>query len=523
MNDKNNNKNNHRNNRNIKENNNNYNYKKNNSISRLNFIPCIIFIILIYSQFTITLVSAQTFDITSTAISSTDITSTNITTIATATDTPTSTSTTPTNTTQYDGPERTGESVPTDISNNTDITSNIPISSRGNEYPLDAASYLTGITLISTGLIILFRGNKYKWLSIFFAAFYGTYVISPSSNVRFVYFIICVGSGTAAGTFFVFLWPTGKILVGGLGGFSLSMICLSIKNDGLITNQVGRWIFMGIFTLIMGLLASIKRSYQYLAIISTASTGCYALILGIDVFVKAGLLASFKTFWGFIQPSGYEFIVDYKIAIILSSVIAIACPFGIGFQLLELKFYDNSQPITALDFDGTGEYCVTASADETINLYNCRTGKVVALEMSPINDQFLTGSINEGRPCVGYDPSGLVFAIALQHSDKTIQLHDVRLKFSNDGQKILINTSGDVHYIMDAFDGNLKQRLIGHMGLDNASSFLGGEETCFTPDEPMTMKPFHILNHHTLPTQAIKFNPNKLLLVSACTDLVRFQ
>ncbi|RHZ75011.1 hypothetical protein Glove_218g17 [Diversispora epigaea] len=363
-----------------------------------------------------------------------------------------------------------------------------------------------------------------------------------------------------------------------------------------------------------------------------------------------------------------------------------------GVHLFNLKiareFYDNSQPITALDFDGTGEYCVTASADETINLYNCRTGnhgkfsvskkygvhltrfthsnteivyastkendtlrylslrdnqfiryfvghksRVVALEMSPINDQFLTGSINEGvrlwdlrqpneigfidiqsgRPCVGYDPSGLIFAIALQHSDKTIQLHDVRkfnetpfstfkieeenynmnidmdtnvnndndnnndnnnndnnnnntlnwtgLKFSNDGQKILINTSGDVHYIMDAFDGNLKQRLIGHAGLDNASSFLGGEESCFTPDgryvisgskdgkiyfwdisnsnnnnnnesttittaesltteESMTMKPFHMLNHHTLPTQVIKFNPNKLLLVSACTDLV---
>ncbi|CAG8446713.1 13198_t:CDS:2 [Acaulospora morrowiae] len=303
------------------------------------------------------------------------------------------------------------------------------------------------------------------------------------------------------------------------------------------------------------------------------------------------------------------------------------------------EFYDNLHPITALDFDGDGEFCVTASADETINLYNCRNGnhekfsaskkygvhltrfthssdeiiyastkengRVVALEMSPTNDQFLTGSVNEGirlwdlkqpndvgfidlkaeRPCVGYDPSGLVFAIAIQHPHRTVQLYDSRkfdespfstfkvednyaipsvsgslttkipvwtgIKFGNDGHKILITTSGDVHYIIDAFDGQIKQRLVGHMGLDNASAFLGGEETSFTPDgryvisgsrdgkihfwdtlmpiessgssELVDTKPFHTLNHHILPTQVVRFNPQKLLLVSACRDLVSFQ
>ncbi|CAG8550235.1 14075_t:CDS:2 [Racocetra fulgida] len=153
--------------------------------------------------------------------------------------------------------------------------------------------------------------------------------------------------------------------------------------------------------------------------------------------------------------------------------------------------------------------------------------------MSPVDDQFLTGSIDEGvrlwdlrqpnaidfidiqsgRPCLGYDPSGLVFAIG-KRSNKTVQLYDSRkfgqspfdtfqiddnylnsnvlptsppewtgLKFSNDGQKILLTTSGDVHYLVDAFNGQLKQRLIGHIGLDNASVCLGGEETSFTPDD----------------------------------------
>ncbi|CAG8539901.1 17859_t:CDS:2 [Gigaspora rosea] len=295
------------------------------------------------------------------------------------------------------------------------------------------------------------------------------------------------------------------------------------------------------------------------------------------------------------------------------------------------EFYDNSQTITALDFDCSGEFCVTASTDETINLYNCLTGrhesfsvskkygvhltrfthssseivyastkgndifvgtKVVALEMSPVDDQFLTGSIDEGvrlwdlrqpnsidfidiqseRPCLGYDPSGLVFAIG-KRSNKTVQLYDSRkfgqspfdtfqiddkyvdsnglssppewtgLKFSNDGQKILITTSGDVHYLVDAFNGQLKQRLIGHVGLDNASACLGGEETSFTPDgsrdglliiwdttksidssntpsENIDLRPIYTLNHHVRPTQVTRFNPTKLLMISACTDLV---
>ncbi|CAG8555403.1 3732_t:CDS:2 [Cetraspora pellucida] len=312
------------------------------------------------------------------------------------------------------------------------------------------------------------------------------------------------------------------------------------------------------------------------------------------------------------------------------------------------EFYDNSQSITALDFDSSGEFCVTASTDETINLYNCQTGRyenfsvskkygvhltrfmhsssdivyastkgndtlrylslrdnqfiryfrghqsrVVALEMSPVDDQFLTGSINEGvrlwdlrqpnaidfidiqsgRPCLGYDPSGLVFAIG-KRSNKTIQLYDSRkfgqspfdtfqiddnyvdsnglptsppewtgLKFSNDGQKLLITTSGDVHYLVDAFSGQLKQRLIGHVGLDNASACLGGDETSFTPDgqyvisgsrdglvliwdttksidssntlsENIDLRPIHTLNHHIKPTQVFwlpSVDPNDIV------------
>ena len=61
----------------------------------------------------------------------------------------------------------------------TDYFLHISPIARGNDYPLDAASYLMGITLITSGVLSLFRGNKNKWLSIFLAAFYGTCMYIP--------------------------------------------------------------------------------------------------------------------------------------------------------------------------------------------------------------------------------------------------------------------------------------------------------------------------------------------------------
>ncbi|CAG8451257.1 18080_t:CDS:2 [Cetraspora pellucida] len=143
-------------------------------------------------------------------------------------------------------------------------------------------------------------------------------------------------TGVAAGVFFVLLWPTGRILVGTLGGFSLAMILLSIKTDGLISDQIGRWIFIGLCSIIMSVAAGFPKTYSYLAIISTVSSGCYCLILGVDVFVRTGILASFKTFWGFAQPDDYRYVVDTHVIIILLTIGILGGMFGVGIQLLEL-------------------------------------------------------------------------------------------------------------------------------------------------------------------------------------------
>lgn len=41
------------------------------------------------------------------------------------------------------------------------------------------------------------------------------------------------------------------------------------------------------------------------------------------------------------------------------------------------EFVQPEHHVTSLDFDDRGELCVTASDDETIQLYNCRSGKYV--------------------------------------------------------------------------------------------------------------------------------------------------
>ena len=55
-----------------------------------------------------------------------------------------------------------------------------------------------------------------------------------------------------------------------------------------------------------------------------------------------------------------------------------------------------------------------------------------------------------------------------------------RLEFSNDGKSILVGTNGGVHYILDAFAGGIKARLIDHSP-SNLPGLSSGD-VCFTPD-----------------------------------------
>ncbi|KAG4940589.1 hypothetical protein JHK87_044460 [Glycine soja] len=118
--------------------------------------------------------------------------------------------------------------------------------------------------------------------------------------------------------------------------------------------------------------------------------------------------------------------------------------------------------------------------------------RVVSLCMSPINDSFMSGSLDHsvriwdlrvnacqgilrlrGRPAIAYDQQGLVFAVAMEGG--AIKLFDSRsydkgpfdtflvggdtaevcdIKFSNDGKSMLLTTTNNNIYVLDAYGGD---------------------------------------------------------------------
>ncbi|GMY13305.1 protein ANTHESIS POMOTING FACTOR 1 [Fagus crenata] len=140
--------------------------------------------------------------------------------------------------------------------------------------------------------------------------------------------------------------------------------------------------------------------------------------------------------------------------------------------------------------------------------------RVVSLCMSPINDSFMSGSLDHsvriwdlrvnacqgilrlrGRPTVAYDQQGLVFAVAMEGG--AIKLFDSRsydkgpfdtflvggdmaevcdIKFSNDGKSMLLTTTNNNIYVLDAYGGEKR------CGFSLEPSPTTNIEATFTPD-----------------------------------------
>ncbi|EST05540.1 WD40 repeat [Kalmanozyma brasiliensis GHG001] len=268
------------------------------------------------------------------------------------------------------------------------------------------------------------------------------------------------------------------------------------------------------------------------------------------------------------------------------------------------QYVSKGRSITSACYDDSGRFCVTSGDDDNIHIYDAKQGthsnkfyskkygvhlarfthnsdhiihastmendqirymslvkdvgykryfdghksKVVTLQMSPQNDTFLSGAVDDsvklwdlrtnkptgsmnihGHPVVAYDPTGKVFAVAINersavllydirkfdqmpflvvHLDDSVALSRVSmpprvpiitsLTFNSDSQYLLLGTSGDVHYVIDTFSdgGQVVARLIGHEGLEKASGVsigmvaeagISGQEVCWTPDGKWVM------------------------------------
>ncbi|KAJ3067906.1 hypothetical protein HK102_007308, partial [Quaeritorhiza haematococci] len=204
-----------------------------------------------------------------------------------------------------------------------------------------------------------------------------------------------------------------------------------------------------------------------------------------------------------------------------------------------------------------------------IRYFRGHKGRVTSLEMSPLDDQFLSGAHDDsvrlwdlrtptcagvlsiqglGRPCVAFDQGGIIFAVGTQ---KAIRLYDIKnfekgpfttfrlpeadaewtsIKFSNDGNNILVSTRGDSLYIVDAFEGQIKRRLQGHMnnvGLELEGAFTPDSQfvLCGSQDgrihywEVETGRLVSTLEAHREPTNIVAFNPKYMMFASGDTNL----
>ncbi|KAF9928067.1 member of Set1p complex, histone methyl transferase [Linnemannia zychae] len=196
-----------------------------------------------------------------------------------------------------------------------------------------------------------------------------------------------------------------------------------------------------------------------------------------------------------------------------------------GVNLARFTHRSTSVVYASTKEDDTLRY-LSLHDNKYIRYFRGHEKRVTSLEMSPLDDQFLAGSQDTvrlwdlrspncqgalsvlGQPVVAFDPSGLVFAVAL---GGTLRLYDVKsfdqgpfvtgmigeslgishttiyatqVEFSSDGKNLLITTGSDGHYIVDAYTPSKTLfKLVGHNSSTyGTESFSSGSEACWTPD-----------------------------------------
>lgn len=294
------------------------------------------------------------------------------------------------------------------------------------------------------------------------------------------------------------------------------------------------------------------------------------------------------------------------------------------------EFVENNDKINSIDFSQDGTTLISSSNDDAIIIYDCEKGSVkrtlqskkygvglirhthtsntaihtsnkiddtirylslpdnkylryfvghqksvVTLCMSPIDDTFLSGSLDktirlwdlkspscsgimqtQGRPVANFDPEGLIFAVGI--NSEYVKLYDLRsfdkgpfnafklnqskdvnwtgLKFSPDGKQICITTDANTLITLDSFIGTQLNTFSTCSIPGSMTSSQISCEASYSPDSQYLFsgtnegsihvwdaekgtKVTELKSERSNPLQCVQFNPKFMMLASACTRM----
>ncbi|KAK7915907.1 hypothetical protein WMY93_011668 [Mugilogobius chulae] len=266
-------------------------------------------------------------------------------------------------------------------------------------------------------------------------------------------------------------------------------------------------------------------------------------------------------------------------------------------------FRENSDKINCFDFSSNGETIISSSDDDSLVLYDCQEGKpkrtlyskkygvdlirythaantvvyssnkiddtirylslhdnkyiryfpghnkrVTSLSMSPVDDTFISGSLDktirlwdlrspncqglmhlQGKPVCSFDPEGLIFAAGI--NSEMVKLYDLRSFDKGPFATFKLQYERTSLRILDAFKGAVLHSFGGYNNGKGVTL-----EASFTPDSQFVMigsedGKIHVWNaesgmkvalldgKHTGPITCLQFNPKFMTFASACSNM----
>jgi len=202
-----------------------------------------------------------------------------------------------------------------------------------------------------------------------------------------------------------------------------------------------------------------------------------------------------------------------------------------GKVLRTLKAHLNH--VLSCAFSSDGVTVVSGSADNTVKLWDARTGKELWT---------LEGHSGEVYGCA-VSPDGNTVVVGLE--DNTLKLWDIRTKkelrtltghaaevfacaFSPDGTTILSGSNDNTLKLWDFRTGEELRRMVGHTNSVNACAFSpdgaliisGSDDKTLKLWDAMTGKELRTLRGHALEVNACAFSPDGTIIVSGSGDMM---